>query len=361
MPDRPVPDRPVPVRPLADRAGARRLTGGGLRPRPVAASVDELLRDATRREPMATNDSKSGARFERVVIGDRGCVVKYLTRDDDWIMRALGDLGCKPLQVWESGVLDLVPGCIDPAMLGAARDGERGAAILMEDVSEWLVPEGDDPVPLGWHVGFVDHLAAFHAAFWGFDDADQHWTPLANRWACWSAEMVACEEARGLPEAVPRIVRNGWSRFAKVAGPARDAVLALRRAPWPLLDALRKGPQTFVQGDWKMGNLGRHPDGRTILLDWANPGAAPGLIEVGWYLALNRARIPPGAGHEATLSAYREALRRHGVDPSGWWDKHVALNLLGILVMFGWEKALGDAEELAWWEDQACRGLHHLR
>src|SRR4051812_29712936 len=37
--------------------------------RPVAASIDELLADATDRVPMKTSDSKSGAPFERVTIG----------------------------------------------------------------------------------------------------------------------------------------------------------------------------------------------------------------------------------------------------------------------------------------------------
>ena len=41
-----------------------------------------------------------------------------------------------------------------------------------------------------------------------------------------------------------------------------------------------------------MGNLGRHPDGRTILLDWAFPGRAPPATDLAWYVALNVERLP---------------------------------------------------------------------
>jgi hypothetical protein len=45
-----------------------------------------------------------------------------------------------------------------------------------------------------------------------------------------------------------------------------------------------------------------------------------------------------------------------------WWDEAVALELLGCMVQFGWEKALGGhGDELAWWEEWALRGAAHLR
>ncbi len=58
---------------------------------------------------MASGDSKSGARFERVVIDREAFVLKHIDRHDDWIMRQTGDVSCVPVVVCESGVLDLVP------------------------------------------------------------------------------------------------------------------------------------------------------------------------------------------------------------------------------------------------------------
>ncbi len=91
-----------------------------MRRRMVAASVDELVDGASSRTPMPVTDSKSGARFERVVIDGERFVVKHVDRHDDWIMRQTGDVGCVPVTVWESGVLDLVPACIDHTTVGAA-------------------------------------------------------------------------------------------------------------------------------------------------------------------------------------------------------------------------------------------------
>jgi hypothetical protein len=57
---------------------------------------------------------------------------------------------------------------------------------------------------------------------------------------------------------------------------------------------------------------GTHPDGRTILLDWAFPGAGPACWDRCWYLALNRARLPEPK--EAAISRFRAALEDRGID-----------------------------------------------
>ena len=47
-------------------------------------------------------------------------------------------------------------------------------------------------------------------------------------------------------------------------------------------------------------------------------------------------------------------LTNHGIDTTSWWDRQLALCLLGALVQFGWEKAFGGYdEELTWWETKA--------
>ena len=327
--------------------------------RHVATSVEELLVNATERTPMKTSDSKSGAPFERVLIEGVPHVVKYLHVDDDWIQRVTGDLGCIPLQLWRSGILDVLPDCIDHAVVGMAAGlgrGGWGAALLMRDVGRWLVPEGDDPVPPEQHARFMEHMAALHAAFWGWDD-DQHLMPTTHRYLYFGDTNMALEVARGRPDAIPLIVVDGWRRFAetsRLAGP----ILELRHRPWPVIDALAALPQTLLHGDWKMGNLGSHPDGRTILLDWAVTGRGVATSELAWYLSLNRARIPQSK--EDAAAAFRAALESHGVATGGWWDEALDLALLGNLVQFGWEKALGDRDELAWWEDAAQAGLRRL-
>lgn len=326
-------------------------------PRPVAGSVAELLAGATHREPMKTADSKSGASFERVVLGGDRYVVKYLHPDDDWIMRVTGDVRCRPALVWASGLLDALPACIDPAMVGCAvglgRNG-WGCAVLLRDVADLLVPDDDTPLPLDQHLRFLDHMAALHAALWEWRDT-VGLSPAASRYNEFSALAIAAELARPDPAAVPVIAHQGWQRFAERAPVLSDPVLALADDPSPLLAALAGTPSCFLQGDWKLGNLGSHPDGRTVLLDWAVPGRGAPCSELTWYLALNRARLPQSK--EDAIDAYRAALERHGVPTAGWWDRQLALAMLGALVQFGWEKALGDADELDWWCDGAREGL----
>jgi hypothetical protein len=63
---------------------------------------------------------------------------------------------------------------------------------------------------------------------------------------------------------------------------------------------------------------------------------------------------------EATAAAFRDALERHGIDTAPWWDLQLDLCLLGAVVQFGWEKALGDDAEFAWWCDAARAGARRL-
>jgi aminoglycoside phosphotransferase (APT) family kinase protein len=124
----------------------------------------------------------------------------------------------------------------------------------------------------------------------------------------------------------------------------------LHDRPGIITGPLAATPCTFLHGDWKMGNLGTHPDGRTILLDWTLPGAGPACWDLCWYLALNRARLPESK--EAAIGRFRAALEAAGVATGGWWDVQLDLCLIAIMATFGWEKALGDAAELSWWERQ---------
>jgi hypothetical protein len=334
------------------------VPGQPLVPRPTAASVDELVADATVRVPMTDADGKSGAVLERVELGGERYVLKHADRRNDWIMRQAGDLAGWPITVWSSGVLDLMPECIDHTYVGAARHGDHGA-VLMRDVSQWLVPATDDPVPAEQHLRFLDHLAQVHAACWGWTDSIGLMPP-GNRLCWFSDAALACEVELGSPAEVPGIAHEGWSRLPGRAPRLAATLQPLRDEPWPLSDALAREPHTFLHGDWKFANLGSGPDGRTILIDWALPGAGPPLIELAHYVALNRARLPVGHSTENTIDEYRRALERHGIDTEPWWDRQLALCLLGMMLLLGWEKAYGSDEELAWWEARAIEGAARL-
>ena len=327
---------------------------------PVAASLDDLLARATSRQPLDRSDGKSGSTIEAVVIDGENYVLKHMHPDLDWIARVIGDIRCWPVAMWTSGLRDRVPAEIDDTLVAAAPGYGRngwGGILLMRDVSPWLLPEGDDTVSLDDHLALMDHMAALHAGFWGFEDTIGL-LPLSVRYQFFGRGMIETERALGFPALVPRLAAEGWDRLAGVDHPAAGQVLELVRDPSRLVDALADTPQTFVHGDWKMGNIGRHPDGRTILIDWAYPGAAPATYELAWYLGINAARLPQSK--EDTIAAYRAALERHGVSTDEWFDHQLALALLGEMVLLGWEKTLGGGPELAWWLDRAAEGLDRL-
>ncbi len=329
-------------------------------PRPAAASVEDLIAGATERTPLDASDAKSGSTLERVVIDGERLVLKHLHPDGDWTMRGFGDLGCRPVTVWTSGILDAMPAAIDHAVVGAAAGLGRngwGGALLLRDVTQHLVPPGDGVLPFDHHRQLLDHLAELSAAFWDPNGLPELLS-LESRWSAFGPGWIAVEERGGWPDPVPRVAAGGWTEFAtRAPADVLEIVQELRADVDPLVSAARSTPLTLLHGDWKLGNLGVAPD-RTVLLDWTYPGVGPIAHDLAWYLALNRARLPEPK--EAAIDACRASLERRGISTTGWWHAQVGLCLLGALVQFGWEKALGDADELGWWCDRAREGARWL-
>lgn len=326
--------------------------------RHLNGSLDELLRGASRRVPMAAPaDGLSSARFERVTVGGEPFVLKYLHVDDDWVARATGDVVCRPSLAWASGLLDALPGCLDHTIVGCVGGLGRhgwGSAVLMRDVTPWLVPEGQGPLPFAQHRRFLAHMAQLHAAFWGRSD-EIGLAPLGNRYLFLTPMTARVEHARGGSDQVPPLIADGWERLRSLAPAAAAVVWGLLDDPSPLFDRLVDTPQTLVHGDWKAGNLGSHPDGRTILLDWAFPGRGPACADLAWYLAVNCDRLPEPK--EAAIVAYRGALEACGIATEPWWSRQLEACLLGAFLQLGWSKTGG---ELAWWETRVVAAARSL-
>jgi hypothetical protein len=324
-------------------------------------SLQDWLARAEERSAWFPDDTKSGARFERVVIDGERYVLKYQDPRDDWLLRAAGDPGLSYVRLWDSGLLDRLPSVIDHAVVAAAYDGMAEVGmVLLHDVSDALIST-EVPVTVEQHARFMDHMAALHATFWGWRD-DVGLTPRRRRYLLFSPAVSAAEAARGTEAVVPKVMAQGWRQLPEASAEMARVVLPLLEDPAPLLRALDRpgAPRTLVHGDWKAANLGSHADGRTVLLDFGEcPGEASPLADLAWYLALNAALLPEPK--DDVLASYRDALERHGVATGAWWDQAVALELLGCMVQFGWEKALGGrGDELAWWEEWVARGARCL-
>jgi len=231
---------------------------------------------------------------------------------------------------------------------GAGDDAEL--SMLMRDVGAHLVPEGHAAVSPQQHQGFVEHLAAMCAAFWGWQDTVGGLSTMAERLRFFAPDNIAAElRVDSVPPPIAAAAA-GWPRLAERSPPLARLAAAAHAEPELLTAPMAATPTTFLHGDWKMGNLGTHPDGRTILLDWAYPGAGPACWDLCWYLALNRARLPESK--EAAIARFRAALEANGVATAGWFETQLDLCVAGIMATFGWEKALGDGDELAWWEQR---------
>jgi hypothetical protein len=303
------------------------------------------------------DDTKSGARFERVVLDGEPFVLKYQDPRDDWLLRAVGDAGQSYVRLWESGLLGRLPKVIDHAVVAAAFDGTVGM-VLLRDVSSSLLEPGRPFTP-AQHARYIDHMTALHATFWGWTD-DVGLTDLTRRYLMFSPAIATLEVARGSDAIVPKVMAEGWGRLPDVSSSLSDVVLPLLDEPRPLIEALSRVPHTLVHGDWKAANLGTHDDGRTVLLDFGElPGEASALTDLAWYLALNADLLPEPK--DDVVARYRATLEGQGVATENWWEAALELELLGCMVQFGWEKALGgQGEELAWWEEMALRGARRL-
>ena len=294
-----------------------------------------------------------------MVIRGQSYVLKRLDLADDWTMRASGCLRGAPFELWERGILARLPGCINQPIVAVGREDPAaqapsgGCAVLMRDVARWLVPATDEPIPAAQHERFLRHMAALHASFWD-GGGELEVVPAAHRYLELSPWMAEAEAAIGSPHLVPQLVAKGWPLLAEVAPAAAEVVVPLAYDPGPLVEALAGTPQTLVHSNWKLDNLGTDDQGRTVLLDWEQPGRGAALSDLAWYLAINCRRLPQPK--EASIAAYRGALEACGIETEPWFGRQLALCLLGALVLFGWEKALGGYdEELRWWERQAIQ------
>jgi len=271
----------------------------------TGASAQDLLARASSRQRVEPADARAGAVFEWVTVGLESFFVKRLSPSSDWITRIAGDQVHRPYLIWRSGLMDQAPDLIDHTVVAMDLTGSGDDAfltIVMRDVAGSLVPPGDAAVPAAQHGRFITHMAALSSAFWGWEDR-LGLTTMAQRMRFFAPDNIAAElDAAVVPGPLAAAVA-GWPVLAGRSPLLSTVARSVHDDPEIVTARLSGLPGTFVHGDWKMGNLGSHPDGRTILLDWTLPGAGPACWDLCWYLALNRARLPERK--ETAIARYR--------------------------------------------------------
>lgn len=287
-------------------------------------------------------------------------VVKHVAYATDWLAQAIADSHGAAMRAWAAGVMHELPGCLDHTTVAmSSEDAESGweLTIVMRDVGDCLVPDGDATVPLEQHLRFLDHMAELQVSFWDWRDT-VGLIGLRDRYSIMTRPRIQAASAASPDASVPPLILEGWTRLPERAPDMAERLFELHEDVSPLVNALAATPTTFLHGDWKIANLGSRADGCTVLVDWAFPGEGPPCAEFAHYLALNRRRLPHTK--EDAIGAYRAALERREIDTTDWFDRQLALCLLGIMCALGWEKALGDEDELRWWEARVLEGAELL-
>ena len=303
-----------------------RAVHAALVPRAVASSVDELLAGATARTPLAAGDAKSGSVLERVVIDGRAAwCSSTCTSTTTGRCAASATSAADPCAVWASGLLDALPDCIDHAVVGAAGGSgpqRWGAALLMRDVGDarWC-PRATSPSPSSSTASSSTTSPRCRAAFWGW--RRRRCRAAARSRAAGARSAPAGWRSRrraGWPEAVPADRRRGLGAVRRAGAGRRRSTLVddLRRDLDPLVGgAAPHAARRFLHGDWKLGNLGIAPDGRTVLHRLGLPGRGPVGHELG--LVPGAQPGPPArVARRTPIDAFRAALERHGIaTPAG--------------------------------------------
>ena len=238
----------------------------------TAETLEELVAGATDRVEVRTADARSGARFERWVIDGEKHFLKSLSAADDWIMRVTGNTSNWEFKVWKAGIYAQTPPVIDHTVRGMALEGDR-LSILMTDCGDDLVPpETTRSRGSTTPTSSTPWRRCTRTSWAGTTSSVCRTCPVAGS----SSRQTIAPELEGADVPGPiAVAHQGWGLLPERAPRLHELVRDVHRDPEPLSDALRATPLTFVAGDWKFGNVGHRPDGRTIQLDWAYPGEAP--------------------------------------------------------------------------------------
>lgn len=300
----------------------------------------------------------------------RRYVLKRVSAEWDYFMRATDDQLGREAGVWRAGLLDRLPEELGHCYLACARDGD-GWAILMRDIGPALILNRGRISP-DEHMAILDGLAAMHAAFWdapeladptiGLCPPDIHYSIISP---------ATAERNADAPGVMPLAARQGWENLSTVLPPKLfDICLSLSNEPAPLVAALSRYPMTLVHGDARIANIAVERAGdsiRSTLIDWAIAGVNAAPLDLIWYLS---ARTPwLSDDREAATEIYRAALQRRLGNrfDLAIWQPMLDLSILGGLIRFGWFTATAITRDepharadLDWWAERAWAGVKRV-
>ena len=275
----------------------------------TSPSFPEATEIVERSQLTGAAEALSGARFERVVLGDgRRMVLKYLPPEGDWLTRLTA--GASRLRLlWDSGTLAQVAATVDHTIV-ALVPSNGADVVVMRDVSDTLLATGTR-VSLPQIRKLVAGLAELHRA-WQGHPLDGLCSPAA-RYRLFAPHLHASDDG---PNRHParEIILAGWQVFAEIVPTdVADAVFAVHERPEVLAGALMaSAPATLVHGDAKLENLGVSGN-RLVAIDWGElTGIGPAEIDVAWLAVMSGWRMD--ALPDEVFAAYDRRLDPMALD-----------------------------------------------
>jgi hypothetical protein len=285
----------------------------------------------------------------------RRLVLKRVRLSADWTARRTSDYIGREAALLGEGTLADVWQVFDCPYRAFAR-GHDEIALLMDDLSPFLLPDRRVPLREEEEDLLLQALAEMHGRYWSSEALSLPWLAQPQHFA--GLLDASSAERDGNLDLLPSVLRErvgqGW-------------IAARKRLPERLFDALRVPaselartwdnlPQTLVHGDVKVANFALMPAGRIAAFDWAMIGAGPATLDLGWYLAVNASRL--ARPKEQVVARYRALLTERLGNPfaDSLWK---ALENAGVMCgarMLLWSKALavdsnapGARAEWDWW------------
>lgn len=301
---------------------------------------------------LGSHDGRSGARLERVTLGNGlRLVVKRTTPASDLVMLLTGASVSRELLLWEAGVLDRLPPGVGHALVDAWQEGDE-SVLVMRDLGDAVAGWSRRVSAREWP-GLLAAVTGLHREF-----APDPWPgllPLKERLTLFAPSRIAVASGTGHP--LPPAVLRGWERFGDlVDADVAEPVLSVLSRPERLAAPMAQRPLTMVHGDLWLTNMAFEPD-RVTLLDWDLCTYAPAALDLVSFMVGSASRVDVPKAR--MLDDFRAAW---GADHD---EVALRLALLGGLVELGWNKALDVTEhpdqahrererhDLAWWVAQS--------
>lgn len=310
-------------------------------------------------EPLLTI-GYSGSDFQRIIIEtEEGSAYHFILKKTrlqaDWLSLRSNDLTGREVAMLEESSLQKLWQCLHCPYIAFAKEN-GAAAMLMEDLSDYLFPDVREPVSRIHEDIILNSIAAVHALFWDSKELKRcQWlTSAANYYNILRPGIHEQDELCPPPGKVKDNMVEGWKLAFEMLP---DYISSrLTAPPDKIFEPWADLPVTLLHGDLKIANMAILPPGQLVLFDWPMVGCAPCGIELGWYLSVNATRL--SRSKEEVLLKYRSCLQAHlgyTLDER-LWEQMTELAVFSGAMMMLWSKALGlksgtqkGKEEWDWW------------